>query len=181
MAFAKRVPGIRDSGNHRKLSNMPAQSKRTPPKVGRLPSRTRMAIYGVGGGVWLTGCLWLIFHYYVKSNDEFGFENNSPYEIIWLASHAGLSFAAIWIFGFLWVNHIKIGWVRKVHRLSGGILFGFTFLLILTGYLLYYVGNSNVRSWISLVHWVLGLVALFAFLSHRLSWFSFFSGKIRRG
>ena len=44
-------------------------------------------------------------------------------------------------------------------------------LLILSGYLLYYIGDDDVRSWVSFAHWLVGIVALPIFLLH------YFQGK----
>ncbi len=134
--------------------------------VGHLPSRRRLAIYFIGLGVWLSGGLWLIFHYFVKVTDEFGFENISPFEHWWLVIHALFAFFAIWMFGVLWVGHIKVGWHAKAQRWTGGSLFGVFTLLTLTGFGLYYIGNADIRSWTSLVHWIVGLAALAVFLLH---------------
>lgn len=141
--------------------------KRRRRQVGFISSRRRKTIYGIGIGVWLTGVLWLIFHYFIKSTDEFGFENTSPLEQVWLTVHAAFSFLAIWMFGVLWINHIKVGWLAKMHRPTGGALFGMIVFLILTGFGLYYLGNANIRSWTSLAHWIAGLAALLFFAVHR--------------
>ena len=42
-------------------------------------------------------------------------------------------------------------------------------ILIVTGYLLYYVGNERVRNIISGVHWILGLAIPLAYLLHRIA------------
>ena len=40
--------------------------------------------------------------------------------------------------------------------------------LILSGYLLYYVGNENARSVVSVLHWGIGIVSPICFGFHRL-------------
>jgi hypothetical protein len=141
--------------------------KRRRTKVGHIPSRRRLGIYSIGIGVWLTGVLWLVFHYFIKTEDEFGIENSTPYEQVWLVGHAAFSFFAIWMFGVLWLSHIKLGWNAKMNRVTGGTLFAVIAILILTGFGLYYLGNANLRSWTSVIHWVVGLAALIFFVVHR--------------
>ena len=61
---------------------------------------------------------------------------------------------AVWVFGLLWGIHIAKLWPHKRRRSSGGVLTGIFALLILSGYLLYYVGDDNIRPMISALHWV---------------------------
>ena len=42
-------------------------------RVGHLPARRKVSIYVTSAGVWLTGCIWLVFHYFIKVEDDFGF------------------------------------------------------------------------------------------------------------
>lgn len=126
----------------------------------------RFTLYGVSSAVWITGALWLLFHYFLKKTDAFGFESSHPGEKWWLISHAFFSFFAIWWFGLLWPNHIKKSWKALIRRGTGGLLFGCTAWLSLTGYALYYIGSDIWRSWISILHWAIGLGALVAFIYH---------------
>ena len=142
----------------------PPQTGRQP-LVGRLPAARRLAIYVIGLGVWLTGCLWVGFHYFVRVTDDFGLRSNSPLEQTWLAIHAAFSFLAIWMFGVLWLGHIKVGWFARSQRWTGGTLFSTIAVLIATGFGLYY-GRAGFREWLSLLHWILGIAALLVFLWH---------------
>ncbi|HEV2274416.1 MAG TPA: hypothetical protein VGR96_09635 [Acidobacteriaceae bacterium] len=136
-------------------------------RAGSLGPRRRRALYVIGVGVWLTGGLWLIFHYFLVRQGEFGPVAN-PLEAWWLKLHGAFAFAALWIFGLLWGIHITKLWKHKNRRWSGGILAGIFVLLILSGYLLYYVGDDTVRPLISMVHWGIGLTIPFWFVWHRI-------------
>ena len=138
-------------------------------RVGHMPKRRRYSLYGVSLAVWLTGAVWLIFHYFVKQVDNFGFEAPHPAEKWSLIVHAGFSFYVLWWFGMLWPNHIKKSWKTHVRRGTGGTLFGFAAWLTLTGYALYYLGSDVWRSWVSVLHWAVGLGALVAFMLHLLT------------
>jgi hypothetical protein len=126
----------------------------------------RMMIYVTGIGVWLTGGLWLIYHYFMVKQGEFGPETN-PLEPWWLRLHGAFAFAAMWLFGLLWGIHVTKAWPHKKRRWSGGAMVGVLAWLTISGYLLYYVGDDRVRPVISAMHWIVGLVCPAVFVWHR--------------
>jgi|SRR6185369_2512954 predicted MFS family arabinose efflux permease len=134
-----------------------------PPKFSR--SR-RLMIYGIAAAVWLTGAVWVVLHYFFISEGPFGAAPH-PLEFWSLVSHGAAAFAALWLFGLLWGVHVPIGWRLQRRRWSGGVMFGLAAWLILSGYLLYYVGNDQVMSVVAILHWSLGLAAPLLFLLHR--------------
>jgi hypothetical protein len=133
-----------------------------------LPDRTKNWINGVGLGVWVSGAVWLGIHYLARPQDTLGLPGNSA-ETWSLKVHGAFAFLAIWGGGFLWGFHIIKAWPREQHRWSGGTLITVSLLLILSGYLLYYVGDERSRQFISLVHWILGLGLPIVYLTHRLT------------
>lgn len=138
-----------------------------PVRAGSLPPSRRRAIHLVSAATWLTGAVWLVFHYFVRVPDEFGFENPHPQQQWWLIGHAAFALYATWLFGVLWPGHVIRGWNSRLKRGTGGTLFGFTAWLALSGLALYYLGDATLRSWASLAHWIAGLVAVLPFLLHR--------------
>src|SRR5258708_21711420 len=66
--------------------------------------------------------------------------------------HGAFSFASLWLFGLLWGVHVIKGWSGGRRRWSGGTLAGILIGLMLTGYLLYYVGDEDVRDLVSIAH-----------------------------
>ncbi len=134
----------------------------------RLPKVRRWTVYGVSLACWLTGVLWLIFHYFLRTEGKFGFQAH-PLEIWWLKFHGIASYWTVWLFGMLWVVHILRGWNANWQRWSGGFLTGFAFVLTITGLGLYYITGQTWREWTSIIHWVLGLAAIAAFFIHWLS------------
>ncbi|HEX4242455.1 MAG TPA: hypothetical protein VHZ53_13675 [Steroidobacteraceae bacterium] len=133
----------------------------------RLSQSIRAWIIGVGAGAWATGAGWLVAHYLLKARDQFGLDSN-PQEPWWLRVHGAFAFLAIWTGGILWGLHIVNAWGQRRRRWSGGALFGIVVIVVLTGYLLYYVGADRVRAGISIVHWGLGLALPAAYFAHRL-------------
>ncbi len=136
-------------------------------KAGSLGHRRRCMLYGIGVGVWTSGVLWLVFHYFLEQKGEFGPTAN-PLEPWWLKLHGLFAFAAVWLFGLLWGIHITKLWPHRRRRWSGGVLTGIFLLLILSGYLLYYVGDDRVRPFLSIAHWGIGLASPIFFFWHRL-------------
>lgn len=132
----------------------------------RIARRIRWALYGIGIGVWLSGGLWLFAHYFLVKQGEFG-PQTAPLEPWSLKAHGAFAFAAIWIFGLLWGLHIMVAWPTRRRRLSGAFLTGAFLLLILSGYLLYYVGGDETRSVVSIIHWTLGLAGPIFYVLHR--------------
>jgi hypothetical protein len=143
-----------------------AASKSKPGATGVLPVGRRRTLYGLALGTWITGCVWLLFYYFVRVEDQFGFENPHPQQRLWLIAHAIFSLGAVWIFGALWSDHVVRGWKAKLRRNSGGWLFVLTAWLALSGCALYYIGSDVWREWMSLGHWVVGVAAIIFFLVH---------------
>jgi len=134
----------------------------------RLPKIRRYTVYVVSIGVWLTGLLWVIYHYFLRTPGPFGFRNN-PLEILWLELHGAFSFAAMFALGLLWIIHVVRGWNARWRRWSGGFLVGLTIVLTISGYGLYYLDSREAREFVSVVHWVIGLASIVFFFLHWLS------------
>lgn len=132
----------------------------------KLPTTRRLGLYAVAALLWASGAIWLVAHYYLVAPGDFG-PVTSPAEPWALTIHGGAAMAALWFAGLLWGVHVVSGWRGRRGRWSGGLLVGLLGLLAVTGYLLYYVSNDDLRGWTSIVHWVVGLAALPAFLWHR--------------
>ena len=144
----------------------PARNMRPNLAVPLLPIRRRMIVYGIGGGVWLTGALWVVFHYFLMRPGQFG-PAPHPLEWWWLASHGGFAFASLWLFGLLWGVHIPIGWRASRRRWSGGAMFALALFFIVSGYALYYVaGSDESMSIIAVLHWSIGLISPALFFLH---------------
>jgi len=134
----------------------------------RLTNRIKTWINGIGVGVWISGGAWLLVHYWLNPQDATSL-SVSPAEPWWLKVHGAFAFLAVWNGGLLWGVHIVKAWHRRQHRWSGGALIGATLLLMVSGYLLYYVGDERSRQFISKTHWILGLLLPLAYLTHRLA------------
>jgi len=123
------------------------------------------AIFVIGGGLWLTGVAWLLLHFFMVRQTDFG-PSRDPLEHWSIVAHGAFAFAALWMFGVLWGTHITKRWKAKRHRRTGGLLFLIVAALSVTGYLLYYVGDDAVRELIAKSHWIIGLALPLPFLLH---------------
>ena len=132
-----------------------------------LGAARRRLLYGVGIGLWLSGAGWLVFHYFLRMQGEFGPEEN-PLTHWWLAAHGLFGFAALWVLGLLWGQHIVGAWRTGRRRLSGLVLCGLLAILIASGYLLYYAGGEKTRALAAIVHWAIGLALPLPYILHRI-------------
>jgi len=144
-----------------------SRAPRKPQPGARLTWLRRFGVNTVGLLVWASGVGWLVFHYFLQQKGEFGPEPH-PLEPWWLKLHGATGFAALWTVGLLWAVHIVNGWTSGRRRWTGSVMFVLLCVLILTGYLLYYVGDVPARPVISLTHWIGGLVLPASYLLHRL-------------
>ncbi|HKE47450.1 MAG TPA: hypothetical protein VKB52_05260 [Rhodanobacteraceae bacterium] len=133
---------------------------------GRLSARRERWVYAVLSLLWASGAVWLVLRYFLRPAGEFG-ELPHPLEP-WLMRLHGLgAFAALWLAGQLWIVHVVPSW--RSHRRNSGILLGVIFaVLIVSGYLLYYAGDENLRAFVSIAHWSIGLVLVVPLLVHSL-------------
>lgn len=131
----------------------------------RLSRNHRRFAYATIAGVWLSGVLWLVYHYGLQREGSFGPEAH-PLEAWWLRLHGLAAFATLFAFGLLWGVHIRAGLAFARRRLSGLLLLVLLVALSLSGYLLYYASDETLRDVVRVVHWVLGLVLLLPFVVH---------------
>ncbi|MBN8886148.1 MAG: hypothetical protein J0I77_10535 [Rudaea sp.] len=133
----------------------------------RLSPRHRRLAYATFAAIWLTGILWLIFHYFLQRHGEFGAEPH-PLEAWWLRLHGAAAFLALWLGGVIWIVHVRHGLARPKRRRSGLVLIAMFAVLAATGYLLYYASDDGVRDAVRLLHWLVGLGLAAPFLIHSL-------------
>ncbi len=109
-----------------------------------------------GSILWITGFAWLLLHHFGQVQGEFGPQSN-PLEPWLLRLHGLVLIPALLGFGSVMVVHIPRGWNDKRQRIAGLALTAVMSGLILSGYLLYYLGIEWLRGWTSVIHWVIGL------------------------
>lgn len=132
----------------------------------RLSRARRLSVYLVALGLWGSGATWVLLRYAFQRQGPFGAEPH-PLQPWALKVHGAFAFATLWLLGALWAAHLVNGWRAGRRRFSGAVLFGLAVLLIVTGWLLYYAGDDDLRGVVAIVHWAVGLGAPLAFVLHR--------------
>ncbi|HEX7915770.1 hypothetical protein [Rudaea sp.] len=122
----------------------------------RLSPRYRRIVYAAFAAIWLTGILWLIFHYFLQRLGEFGAEPH-PLEAWWLRLHGAAAFVMLWLAGLLWAVHVRHGLARPKRRVTGIVLIAMFAVLVPSGWLLYYASDDALRDAVRLIHWLVGL------------------------
>lgn len=121
-----------------------------------VPHRRKRALYAAFAASFVTGILWLVFHYFLMRQGEFGAEPH-PLENWWLRLHGASAFVMLWFIGVLWGTHARPALAQARWRVSGIAILTLLSLLAASGYLLYYAGDDAWHDGARLVHWVLGL------------------------
>lgn len=142
-----------------------ARHRRAAAHAVRLEAWHRRSIYAVMGVLVGSGVLWLLFHFFVRTETQWGVGPH-PLELWWLRLHGLAAVLTLLALGSLLLTHVRGAWLLSRNRLSGAALAAILALLIATGYALYYFGGEQARPAISLVHWVLGLAVVVAMLAH---------------
>lgn len=113
-------------------------------------------VYAATAMLVLSGGLWLLLHYFLRGEGEFGPMPN-PLEHPMLAVHGAAAMIGLFVLGSLLPVHLLRGWQQRRNLLSGLSLLAVQAVLILSGYALYYASGDDFRAAISLLHWLLGL------------------------
>lgn len=113
-------------------------------------------LYSVFSLLWLSGALWLLFHYFMRVDSEFGPAPHAA-EIWCLRLHGLLVFAALLALGSVLPVHAQRAWQLKKNRRSGLMMKGLFLWLAITGYALYYFASDSNENWLPLLHWGAGI------------------------
>lgn len=127
------------------------------PDTVRLGPWHQATVYGATALLVLSGAVWLVLHYFMVTQGEFG-ETRHPLEVWMLKIHGAAAMAGLIVYGSLLPIHIRRAWAIRRNIYLGISLVVIMLLLTITGYLLYYAGGEDARPIISAVHWVIGVV-----------------------
>ena len=123
----------------------------------RLERWHRWAIFSVGLGLLATGMLWLLAHYFLKQQGEFG-ETVHPMEHLSMQVHGAISMFAWFFVGSLLNNHIRRAHNAKRNRATGWLMITLLAWLSASGYGLYYWVTENYHVVWSWSHWMSGIL-----------------------
>jgi hypothetical protein len=124
----------------------------------------RRLIYTLCTLLWLSGCAWLVVHFFFPAATEFGPAPNSA-EPWLLRIHGWVAMGGVFLFGWLTSEHISNRWRKPQNRVSGLSLAAFVSILTLSGYALYYT-TDHLHDGAVAIHEVLGTLAVVFGLMH---------------
>lgn len=130
----------------------------------RLPRWQRRLAYAAFGAISLSGIAWLIAHYALATNGEFGAAEH-PLAHWALVAHGVGAYLLVWLVGSMWPLHMRLAWRLRRNRATGVAMSTLLALLALSGLWLYYGGVSG-REVVSAGHWLLGLTLVPALVLH---------------
>jgi hypothetical protein len=122
----------------------------------RMPRRARLAVYGMFGTLWLSGCVWLVLNQYFESRGPFG-RTPHPWEPAILLVHGVAAILSMYVFGWISARHVRRWWAARMRRVSGGILAAGFALLVLSGFALFFVSDDEWQHVAAAAHDVAGL------------------------
>ena len=122
----------------------------------RLGSLHKKLLYAGFSLLWTSGALWLVFHYFLRIEGDFGPEAH-PLEAWWLRLHGLMAMATLVLGGSLAPNHMRLAWNRRKNMRSGAPMLALTVWLTARGYALYYFSTDDNAAWLPLLHWIAGL------------------------
>jgi hypothetical protein len=125
----------------------------------------RRWVYFALAAVWGSGALWVFAHYGLVANNEFG-ATRHPIEAWALKLHGAAAFLFLIALGSMFAQHIPRAWFLKRNIASGIATLTVCALLVVSGYWLYYFAEDESRSFVSTLHWAVGLGAIGLFWLH---------------
>lgn len=127
--------------------------------------RRKIVLYLAFSVLFGSGILWLVFHYFLMRQGEFGLEPH-PLEAWWLRLHGAAAFVMLAFGGLLWGTHARPALLQQRWRVSGIAIVALLAMLAGSGYLLYYASDDTLHNGARLVHWLLGLSLAVPLLVH---------------
>ncbi len=89
--------------------------------------------------------------------------------VLTAAAHAAVGFAVMTMLGSLWSVHMRAGWRRRRHRVSGAIVGALLVLLAASAVAVYYLGDERLALIAALTHLGIGLLLVLPFTWHWLA------------
>lgn len=141
-----------------------------------MPGRQRVAIYIVLGGLWASGCLWLLLDEFFARSGQFG-TTPHPWQPPILLLHGIVAIVGMYLLGWVTARHVLRWWPGRLRRLSGSTLAAFLALLVVSGFALFFLSDDRWLRIAALAHDALGLGVTVFGIQH---WFFARRRDIRR-
>jgi cation transport ATPase len=121
----------------------------------RLERWQRRMVYVAVMLLTLSGASWLLGHYFLRPQTEFG-AAISPLEPWSMKLHGAAAICLFFLLGTLLNTHIRRALRSQRNRFTGWMMLVLASVLTLTGYGLYYLVGEDSRNLWSTAHWLLG-------------------------
>ena len=125
----------------------------------------RRSTYITLGALWLTGCAWLVLHYFFQGSSDFGSAPH-PWQPTLMTIHGVLAAVSIFLFGWIAGAHIGEHWRRGLNRTSGLTLVTVFTMLAITGLGSYYLTGEPLRNTSTWIHEAVGALAIAPAIAH---------------
>lgn len=116
------------------------------------------------GALWLSGCFWLILHFFFSPPGEWG-PIQHPWSPSVLKIHGWIAMASMFLLGWVTARHVSDRWGQTQKRLSGLSMTSVAAILAVTGYALYYT-TDGLHDAAALAHETFGGAAVLLALVH---------------
>jgi len=130
----------------------------------RMSLGLRSAVIVAFGALWLTGCLWLVLHYFFPQPSDFGAVEH-PWSPAILRIHGWIAVSGVFLLGWITARHVSDRWPQMIKRVSGISMATVAAILAVTGYALYYT-TGRVHDLAGVAHEIIGVAALVFALTH---------------
>lgn len=130
----------------------------------RMSGGLRLAVMLIFGGLWLSGCYWLLLHYFFARASQFG-PVQHPWEPVILRVHGWIAVAGVFLLGWITAQHVSDRWQQAIKRVSGVAIASVAAILAVTGYALYYT-TDRLHDIAGAAHEVVGGTAVLLALTH---------------
>ena len=121
----------------------------------------RKSIYACTAVLMMSGIIWLLADWItppLELASLIEIERSKVLKIWSIRAHSLIALVTLVVIGSLITTHMQVRWARKRNRVSAVLNLALFITLTLTGYLLWYGDEGQVRSVATLAHWVMGLM-----------------------
>lgn len=132
-----------------------------------MSAQQRASVFIVLGGLWSSGCLWLILDQFFAQSGPFG-TTPHPWQPGVLLIHGVVAIIAMYLLGWVTARHVLRWWPGGLRRLSGAVLAAFLLLLAISGFALFFLSDDRGQRVAALSHDVLGVTVTVCGIQH---WF----------
>lgn len=131
----------------------------------RIPKPRRLGLFALLLISWTSGVTFFILNTWISVEGEFGLEKH-PWQFKVLKIHGGAAFLMMVAFGYFLGTHVPAGWkIRSLRPLGLSVVLA-QGCLIVSAYLLYYLGDETLRQSAAYVHAFIGFSLPMLLVAH---------------